>query len=381
MDKRIFYLGYYDIVDNKEENRNICLAATNKMAYIITALEKADYGVDVISSSATRNPQGYNGKTIKIGKKSTLTLFKTLPWGNKIRRVLSTLYSKNQLKKYINENIGENDTLMVYHSVAYAKMLCALKKKKKFKLVLEVEEIYADVNQREEDREKEYKIFETADAYVFSTELLNEKINTRKKPYCVSYGTYQVEEERNCKFDDGKIHVIYAGTFDPRKGGLQATLSAVPFLNSNYHVHILTSCNKEERQWLINEVERLSQNCQCKLTYDGYLSGEQYIRFLQSCHIGLSTQTPQGEYNDTSFPSKVLTYLANGLRVVSIRIPVVEKAAISPMIHFYSENNGEEIAKAIMSVDINKPYNSREKIRELDVKFTSEMKKMLENMQ
>ena len=33
--KKIFYLGYYDTPDNKAENRNIVLAATNKMTYII----------------------------------------------------------------------------------------------------------------------------------------------------------------------------------------------------------------------------------------------------------------------------------------------------------------------------------------------------------
>lgn len=374
MKKRIHYLGYYDTVENKSENRNIVLSCANKMLYIISAIERAGYGVDVVSASATRNPHKYGSKTVKIGNDSTLTLFKTLPWGNKIRRMFSMLYSRRQLKKYINKNISENDTLIVYHSVAYANMLCKLKKKKNFKLVLEVEEIYADVNRSEKDRKIEYRIFEMADAYIFSTELLNEKLNVANKPYSVIYGTYQVEKDRGVCFDDGKIHVVYAGTFDPRKGGAQATLSAVPFLDENYHVHLIGFGGADD---IIKEIERLSVDSHCTVTYDGLLSGEEYIKFIQSCHIGMSSQTPSGEYNDTSFPSKILSYMANGLQVVSVRIPVVEKAAIWNMIQFYNNNDGKEIAEAISKTNVNEYYNSREKIKELDLKFANEIEQIL----
>ncbi|MBO5312814.1 MAG: glycosyltransferase [Clostridia bacterium] len=377
MDKRIYYLGYYDVEENKAENRNIVLSCANKMTYIISAIEKAGYGVDVISASATKNPQKYDKKTIKIGNKSTLTLFKTLPWGNKIRRVLNVLYSRHQLKKYIKENIGLDDTLMVYHSVAYAKMLCKLKKKKNFKLVLEVEEIYADVNHNEKNRATEYALFNLADAYVFSTELLNDKLNVENKPYSVIYGTYQVEHERGKSFDDGKTHIVYAGTFDPRKGGVQTTLSIVPFLNADYHVHIIGFGTENDKKSVLEMVEKLSRDSICTVTYDGLLSGESYVEFLQKCQIGMSTQVPEGEYNNTSFPSKILSYMSNGLRVVSVRIPVVEKATIGPIVVFYDENDGKKIADVIMSIDKNDPYDSREIIKRLDENFVSDIKKLL----
>ena len=58
---KIFYLGYYDIPENKGENRKIALAATNKMAYIISTLDKLGYSVEVISPSATQNSESYPG--------------------------------------------------------------------------------------------------------------------------------------------------------------------------------------------------------------------------------------------------------------------------------------------------------------------------------
>lgn len=378
--KKIFYLGYYDTPENKSENRNIVLAATNKMTYVISALERAGYNVNVVSASQTLNLQKYDGKNVEVGEKSRLVLFKTLGWGNKLRRIFSTIYSRVQLIKFIIKKIGKDDTIVVYHSLAYANIIRVLKKIKKFKLVLEVEEIYSDVNNSEKNRKIEFKIFELADSYIFSTELLNEKVNKSNKPFCVSYGTYQVEKDYKCKFDDDKIHIVYAGTFDPRKGGVQASLSAVPYLNEKYHMHILGFGGAKETKDVTDEIKRLSETCECKVTYDGLLSGEEYVRFIQSCDIGMSTQNPDGGFNDTSFPSKVLSYLANGLRVVSVRIPVVEKAAIGSLIHFYNENNGKMIADAIYEVDISLSYNSRQVIKNLDSEFTTEIKNVLEKM-
>ncbi len=328
---KIFYLGYYDIPENKEENRNIALSATNKMAYIISTLDKLGYKVEVVSASATQNSKGYPEKSIKLEKNSKLLLFKTLPSGNKWNRIKSVFYSRFQVLKYLLTVLKKEDKVIVYHSIAYANIVRWAKIIKKFKLVLEVEEIYSDVNGNKREQKKEYKLFRYADAFIFPTELLNEKLNVERKPYSIIYGTYQVEKNRKCKFDDRKIHCIYAGTLDSRKGGAEAAISAATKLNSDYHIHILGFGNEEEKQKIENNIMELSKKYDCKVTYDGLLSGEEYIKFVQCCDIGLSTQNPTAEFNDTSFPSKILSYMANGLRVVSVRIPVIECSAINKL--------------------------------------------------
>lgn len=378
--KKVFYLGYYDTNDNKAENRNYALAASNKMTYIVSALEKAGFAVDLVSVSQTLNPQKYDGKIIPIGEHSNLVLFKTLPWGNKIRRVLSRMYSVCNVFCYILKNIGKNNTLIAYHSVGYASLLTLIKKIKKFQFVLEVEEIYADVNGKKSDRKKEYKLFKLADAFIFPTELLNEKLNTENKPHCIIYGTYQVEPDRRCKFDDGKIHAVYAGTFDPRKGGALAAVATAGELDNNYHIHILGFGNEKDTKMIMAQIAELSEKSDCQITYDGLLSGEDYIRFIQSCQIGFSTQNPDADFNDTSFPSKVLSYLANGLRVVSIKIDTVERSKIGKLMYFYEENTSKAIAEAVKKVDVTAPYDSREVIRELDKKFVKDIKEVLERV-
>ncbi len=376
MDK-IYYLGFYDTPENKEEKRNIVLAATNKMAYIIEAIEKTGYSAEVISASQTKNKKSYAEKIIPIGQKSSLHLFKTSPWGNKIRRVISVLYLKYQYRQYILKNITANDTVIAYHAVPYAEFLARAKKKLGFKLILEVEEIYADVNGSENDRKKEYKVFEAADAYIFPTKMLDDKLNTQSKPSVIIHGTYKVEPDRKAKFNDDKIHIVYAGTFDPRKGGALAAVGAAEFLDDKYHLHIIGFGNSADKQNVLNEMERVSKTTECTVTFDGLLSGEDYIRFIQSCDIGLSTQNPTGAYNDTSFPSKILSYMANGLRVVSVKIPVIETSAIGEYMYYYDEQTTKKIAEAIKSAAIDGAYNSRAEILKLNEKFISELKNLL----
>lgn len=43
--------------------------------------------------------------------------------------------------------------------------------------------------------QKEYEFFKIADAFIFPTELLSEKVNTEKKPEVIIYGTYHIEKE------------------------------------------------------------------------------------------------------------------------------------------------------------------------------------------
>ena len=69
--------------------------------------------------------------------------------------------------------------------------------------------------------------------------------------------------------------------------------------------------------------------------------------------------------------------MSNGLRIVSVRIPAIEKSAVGEYIHYYDEQTPESIAAAVMSVDFNDGYDSRKKIAELDKTFTRDLKVLL----
>ena len=115
-----------------------------------------------------------------------------------------------------------------------------------------------------------------------------------------------------------------------------------------------------------------------KITYEGLIAGVEYIKFIQKCQIGLSTQNPEGNFNNTSFPSKILSYMANGLRVVSIKIPVIERAKIGKYIYYYEKQDPINIANAIKGITLDDKYDGRKIVGKLDLDFGENICKFVE---
>lgn len=374
--KKIFYLGYYNLPDS---GTNFVLSSVNKMNYICEALENNGYNTEIVSASGAVEKKFCKSKKVKLTDKTTLKLFSSLPRLNRIVSVIDRVILKTKLFLYMIKNTNKDSTVMVYHSLGYMSLVKRLKKLKGFKLIIEAEEIYGDVIGNEKTSQKEYEFFKIADGFIFPTELLSEKVNTEKKPEVIIYGTYHIEKELPKLFSDGKIHCVYAGTLDPRKGGAAAVEAAL-FLNGDYHIHILGFGNEKEKAEMLNIIDDISKKTEAKITYDGLLSGDEFTSFIQSCDIGFSTQSPDAAFNSTSFPSKILTYMVNGLRVVSIRIPAIEKSAVGKFMYYYDEQTPENIAKAIKSIDFSEEYDSRKTIGVLDKDFICDLKKMLSFM-
>lgn len=372
------YLSYYD---SDMQKTNVVLSAVNKINYIVDSLVEQGYNVDIISPSVSTKNEKIGGRFEKLRESVTFKTFDSLPGGNIFKRFIRRKYIYLQLKRYLKTKLSVNDTVIIYHSLGYYKLYKWLKKKLKVKIILEIEEIYSDVGKtRFVSREKEIKSFSYADAYIFPTELLDNLVNVNKNPSIIIHGTYCVVPYCGQPFDDGRIHVVYAGTFDPRKGGVQAAAAAAAFLNSKYHVHILGFGSDNDKESLLKTINDVSKKTECKITFDGLKSGDEYIKFIQSCDIGLSTQNPNADFNATSFPSKILSYMANGLRVVSIKIPAIEQSTIGKYMYYYDKQTPEEIAKAIIQVDLHDGYDSRKIIKDLDERFACELTKLLEKV-
>ena len=371
----IKYISYYDSALNKSENRNFVLAATNKMDYICSALNKNGYDVQIISASGTNGKKSVKGKTYDNNGVS-VKLFSSFGRGNKIKNIIDIIFLKIQLFFYLFFNIKKDEKVIVYHSLGYMSVISLLKSLKGFSLILEVEEIYSDVIGKNKTKDKELRFFNKADSFIFPTELLNDKINVSEKPFAVIYGTYKTESKRESVFNDGKIHCVYAGTLDPRKGALTAA-KAARYLSDDYHIHILGFGSQKDRDLILDEV-RYNEDCGLNnLSFDGLLDGEDYIRFIQSCAVGFSTQSPSAQFNATSFPSKVLSYLSNGLRVVCIEIESVKKSKVSDLLYFYNDDSPEAIANVIKDIDFFADYDSREVIELLNKEFIDNISQLM----
>jgi hypothetical protein len=372
--KTIKYISFFDTQDSVVK-RNYVTSASNKIEYIAKAIVSIGKEVDIVSISQVQEERFkiYSSKKKQIAEGVSLKL--PFSWGgNKgVLRKIKVLWHLVNMFFYLLFYCGKSDVVVVYHSLGYFDIVRWTKNIRKFKLILEVEEVYSDVSHMSSYwRNLEFKMFEIADAFILSNDLLDAKINKYHKPSVVIYGTYQLEQKRVDKYDDRNIHVVYAGTFDPNKAGAQIAISAAEFLPENYHVHICGFGNSEEIKQVKQQIAEMSSKARATITYEGLKKGNEFIEFLQKCHIGLSTQKPEGEYNDTSFPSKILTYMANGLSVVSIRIPVLEQASIVDSLSFYDIPLGKSLADAIMQCDYN--VSQRNLLDKLDKDFKNNLK-------
>ena len=374
MDK-VFYLGYFDVPGHR---RVVPLAGVTMMDYVSGAIRSAGFECEILSPAQAAENMPLEEVVLDDGRKVIfLPSHKSGSRKNLARRACLRIRRKLELYRELDRRVKEGDTLLVYHSLAYIDVLRRLRKKKRFRLVLQVCEIYADVLEDRKKREQELEWIGAADAYIFSTNQLERLLNGKGKPSLICLGTYREEKRLVAEGEnDDRVHVVYAGTFDPRKGGGQAAAAAAAFLSLDYHVHIIGFGSDSETSQMKELVNGLSKSSSCLVSYDGCLSGREYLEFIQRCDIGLSTQNPAAAFNATSFPSKILSYMSNGLHVVSIRIPAIEDSAVGDLITYYDDQTPEKIAEAIQKVNLKNKGQEQARIKKLDADFQKGVKKL-----
>lgn len=376
--KKVYYINH---LSDRDNGRNNSLAGDNKIDYIIETLKTCNYELEVISFCNLRDKThlfkkhpGYT--TVYNGIK--ITYFSSYGSKFKILRGIGLFLTWIEQKQFINKYCLNSDCdIIIYHSLSLQKLYRYLTKKRK-DYILEVEEIYSDVLEDKKKRKKELFYLRNASKYIAITELLNNEINKNNKPYIISHGVYKIERQHSkLNFDSNMIHCVYAGTFDPRKGGVDTAVAVAKYLPRGYHVHIIGYDSLELKQMVQGKINNIKKETSARITYDGVFVGNEYTQFLQNCQIGLSTQNPSASFNGTSFPSKILSYMSNGLRVVSVRIPAIETSKVGKYIYYYDKNDPKEIAKVIMSINMGDTYDSKTIIKKLDDDFKCDLESLL----
>lgn len=354
------------------------LSASTKIDYIIDVLNRCGYGIDIISKSGVSCPSFvYDAGGVRKMGVNTIRHFASFGCTKSPLRIFSRWLNSLHFFFWLLFHTKRNEQILVYHSLGYCMLLNALRKVKKLRIIGEIEEIYQDVHEQSIFVSRaEYDFINGCDKYLFPTILMNEKFNVKGKPFAIVHGVYKPEEKLEDKFNDGKIHVVYGGTFDPQKGGAMAAAECGRYLPNKYVVHICGFGSDAERSKIKNLINDVNRTSKSKTCFEGLLRGEEYTRFIQKCHVGLSTQNPEAAFNDTSFPSKILVYLANGLDVVSVRIPVVSTCSVVEAIDFYDKQTPDHIASAILHAG-SRTIDKFELLKRVDYTFSNDIKKLL----
>jgi glycosyltransferase involved in cell wall biosynthesis len=179
--------------------------------------------------------------------------------------------------------------------------------------------------------------------------------------YVVCNGSYGPVIKKNSK-SSNIINLLYSGTFDTTKGGVYAAIESMRYLGPQY---ILTICgfgNKEQCDMVLNLIREMNRDLKRdSIIYKGFVPGDsdEYTAILNSTDIGLALQSPEGAYNQSSFPSKIVEYLRYGICVVSSDIAVVRQSELGGLINYVEEYSAENIARTIMRCELD--FNANEK--------------------
>lgn len=364
---RLFYVAFYDVRPDVSV-RNISPAAVSKINYIAKCLLRSEIEVEIFSAAWGKKPGAYSSSLINTDGVPVLfppNVNYYGPFSGILKAAVMNLWLLWQLLS----KTRSGESVLVYHSLVVMPAIVIAKVLKSLEVALEVEELYTSVGRwgavmRYIERLYVRKI---GAWYMLSTEMLDSAVPI-SSPRIYIYGSYDSAKlsRRHGVRLQNRIRLLYAGIIDSQKLGAFNAVRAAAFLDNRYELHIVGFGDVDD---LVLEIDRVNSLGKCKVTYDGYMSGARFDEYCGGFDIGLSTQSSSGDYVSSSFPSKILTYLAYGMRVVSPHIDCVARSEIAHLVSYYYSDSPEEIAKSIMSVNIDEDVDCAGELNRLDNEF------------
>lgn len=347
----IHYIAQYANYEDCGKNYVFSPGGVSKMNYFLYVLSQLGINTQVFSlckhakKGISLHRQGKTpfGQPVKYACSLNINI--------RLSGLIANMFSQIQLFWYLLF-VPNNDTVFFYHERFYAPIFKIIRKIKRYKIICDIEELYtvhAQYTPQVIEEEKEY--LRSFDKYTIATSELIREIGLNKEDVVVCNGVYApILPLKDRQKNNPYIQVLYAGTFDKTKGGVYSAISAFKYLDLNFRLVVCGWGNNAEEskvQTLIREINAEKKEEQIK--YLGFVSGtsETYRDLLLSSDIGLSTQNPKGDYNTTSFPSKIFEYMRSGLIVVSTPLKVVESLPIAQCITTIQHYSPEGIAEAI----------------------------------
>jgi glycosyltransferase involved in cell wall biosynthesis len=170
--------------------------------------------------------------------------------------------------------------------------------------------------------EKSYSFYiNKFDYYVLFSELLNEVVNKKKKPYVIIEGMVDI----NLKFipiekkrDKNEIEIVYAGGLF-EKYGVKNLIEAFRKLNiENLKLSIYGS---GELEVYIKDVEKQDN----RIKYWGVVSSSEIFKIESNANLLINPRPTNYIFSKYSFPSKVLEYMASGTSVLTTKLKSMPK--------------------------------------------------------
>lgn len=164
------------------------------------------------------------------------------------------------------------------------------------------------------------RVLKKADAFILLTEQMNEKVNSKKKPYIVLEGhsdaDLQVLDD-NEKFEvkEGKKVVLYAGS-TVREYGIFNLIEGVKKANvDDIELRIFGTGGGVEEE--LKEISLASP----KIKYMGVLPNADIVNMEMQSSLLVNPRPSGQEFTKYSFPSKNMEYMISGTPLLTTKLP------------------------------------------------------------
>lgn len=377
---KVFYVCFYS--DLGMERKLITYPSViPKIDYVVKKIKETGKEVLLVSQSMALSGK-FNGRRERIDQLEVHKYFSSINVKNKILKKINIFIHWIKILIYLLTNVRKNDKLIVYNSLFNRWWLKVYSKVFRRKYIIEIEDVFSELSEKNKKYSKiEWEMFILADAHICINDLVFNKLPENKEKI-ISYGSYLLPKLYIKKEQSKCIKLVYAGVIEQEREAAFLAVKAAGLLPKSYSLDVLgfgTDHNIEVLKELITSVD----NGDGRIKYCGMKNGREYYAHLQGCDIALSTHRYNNENiksAENTFPSKILVYMANNLRVVAQKLDVLVNSKVGGELYYYDCPNPQEIAKAIMSIDINDNYDSRKTIAELDEKFGKELINILETV-
>lgn len=359
--------------------RAVTLSAVNKSIYISSLLSQLGITwTNVCAPLSQKGEIGFPTQHVEGNFGESVIVGPSLHYKSSIGLLLAKIFQRLWFTFFILFNVHKGDTVIAYHSLEKLFPLLVLKHIKRANLILEVEEIYGKIahNMNKIKKEMETNILQMADAYIIPNPSLMTYIHNDTKRFCVIEGNIHSENRIANPPDDSRIHVVYSGIINQDKGAKMIT-DIAKYLTDGFLLHIIGFGSEEDVAALNDQISKHNLNLTtAHVVYDGIKKGKDYIEYLQKCHIGLCPQVVDDDYNDASFPSKISSYLSNGLRVVATDTNAVRNSRLSRFIRT-APYDAKAIAETIKDVDVLSCYPIKEALDSLAEEQIHDLKRLI----
>lgn len=378
---RVHYIAQYANCEDVGKEYLFSPGGISKMNYFLYSLSQLHVHTCVFSL-CKHGKRGLKGR--RHGKtpfNQPVTYACSLNLNIRLSGLIANAFAQIQLFFYLLSLSAENDSVFLYHERFYAPVFKIIRKIKKINIICDIEELYtvhAQYAPKVIEQEKAY--LRSFDKHIVATSELIQAVGINKKSCVVCNGVYAPILADGLPKKTSYIQVLYAGTFDKTKGGVYAAISAFKYLDTKFRLIVCGWGNREEDslvQSMAYEVN--TEKGEEQITYRGFVpnTSQEYRDLLLSSHIGLSTQNPVGDYNSTSFPSKIFEYMRYGLIVVSTPLKVVETLPIARCITTIQTYSAQGIAEAIQKASGKTPQSQFYFLQEMHRLFLQKMHNQL----